>query len=236
MPAVGSGIFRIAGAVPLPEAIDQSLAVDWRVREHGVTLLTAFVPEIAEWQSGAADLSLHVRGTPAAPVFDGVMDVRKARILSPLLARPIYPVNATVRVQRNTLYADDIEAKSGKGVVKIKGAMPLLKPNRSAGGETWEGLVARADTQGGVKIKIDGLDVRARKRVQRSVERGHGGQGNRHRAGTERRRAILSRYSVRPTASTPGRRSRSTREARRALGRARLSAALAGILERASRQ
>ena len=149
-------------AVPLPEAIDQSLAVDWRVREHGVTLLTAFVPEIAEWQSGAADLSLHVRGTPAAPVFDGVMDVRKARILSPLLARPIYPVNATVRVQRNTLYADDIEAKSGKGVVKIKGAMPLLKPNRSAGGETWEGLVARADTQGGVKIKIDGLDVRAR--------------------------------------------------------------------------
>ncbi len=162
VPAVGSGIFRIAGAVPLPEAIDQSLAVDWRVREHGVTLLTAFVPEIAEWQSGAADLSLHVRGTPAAPVFDGVMDVRKARILSPLLARPIYPVNATVRVQRNTLYADDIEAKSGKGVVKIKGAMPLLKPNRSAGGETWEGLVARADTQGGVKIKIDGLDVRAR--------------------------------------------------------------------------
>jgi len=162
VPAIGSGLVRIAGAVPLPEASDQALAVDWRVREHGVTLLTAFVPEIAEWQSGSADLSLHVRGTPAAPVYDGLMDIRKARILSPLLARPISSANATVRIQRNTLYVDDVEAKSGKGVVKIKGAMPILKPARTAGGETWEGLVARADTQGGVKVAIDGLDVRAK--------------------------------------------------------------------------
>jgi len=162
VPAVGSGLVRIAGVVPLPEANDQSLAVDWRVREHGMTLLTAFVPEVAEWQSGSADMSLHVRGTPAAPVYDGVMEIRKARILSPLLARPIYPANATLRIQRNTLYVDDIEAKSAKGVVRIKGAMPLLKPSRSSGGETWEGLVARADTQGGVKMTIDGLDVRAR--------------------------------------------------------------------------
>ena len=162
VPAVGSGLVRIAGAVPLPEASDQALAVDWRVREHGVTLLTAFVPELAEWQSGSADLSLHVRGTPTAPVYDGVMEIRKARILSPLLARPISSANATVRIQRNTLYVDDVEAKSGKGVVKIKGAMPILKPARTAGGETWEGLVARADTQGGVKVAIDGLDVRAK--------------------------------------------------------------------------
>lgn len=162
MPAQGTGVFRIAGAVPLPEATDQSLAVDWRVREQGVTLLTAFVPQIAEWQSGAADLSLHVRGTPTAPVYDGVMEIRKARVLSPLLARPIYPANATVRIQRNTLYVDDVEARSGKGVLRMKGAMPILKPSRPAGGETWEGLVARADTQGGVKVSMDGLDMRVR--------------------------------------------------------------------------
>lgn len=162
MPAIGTGLVRIAGTVPLPEASDQSLAVDWRVREHGMSLLTAFVPEVADWQSGAADISLHVRGTPAAPVYDGVMEVRKGRIMSPLLARPIYPANATIRIQRNTLYADDVEARSGKGSVRIKGAIPVLKPNRSSGGETWEGLVARADTQGGLKLSIDGLDVRAR--------------------------------------------------------------------------
>jgi hypothetical protein len=128
MPAIGTGLVRIAGTVPLPEASDQSLAVDWRVREHGMSLLTAFVPEVADWQSGAADISLHVRGTPAAPVYDGVMEVRKGRIMSPLLARPIYPANATIRIQRNTLYADDVEARSGKGSVRIKGAIPVLKP------------------------------------------------------------------------------------------------------------
>ena len=161
-PAEGTGLVRIAGTIPLPEAEDQSLAVDWRVREQGMTLLTAFVPEVAEWQSGAAEMSLHVRGTPAAPVYDGVLEVRKARINSPLLSRPIYPANATVRIQRNTLYADDVEARSGKGIVRIKGAMPVLKPRRSGSGETWEGLVARADTAGGVKMTINGLDLRAR--------------------------------------------------------------------------
>jgi len=162
IPAEGSGLVRIAGTVPLPEAEDQSVAVDWRVREQGMTLLTAFIPEVAEWQSGSADMSLHVRGTPAAPVYDGVMEIRKARINSPLLSRPIYPANATVRIQRNTLYADDVEARSGKGIVRIKGAMPVLKPKRSGSGETWEGLVARADTAGGVKLTINGLDLRAR--------------------------------------------------------------------------
>jgi hypothetical protein len=60
------------------------------------------------------------------------------------------------------LYADDVEARSGKGTVRIKGAMPVLKPRRSGSGETWEGLVARADTAGGVKMTLNGLDLRAR--------------------------------------------------------------------------
>ena len=74
--------------------------------------------------------------------------ITRAKIVSPLLARPLYPVNANVRIQRNTLYADSFDAKCGpRGSVKVRGAVPVLHTRRGASGETWEGLVARADVQ-----------------------------------------------------------------------------------------
>ena len=42
------------------------------------------------------------------------------------------------------------------------GAVPVLHTRRGASGETWEGLVARADVQGGIRAEASGLDVRAR--------------------------------------------------------------------------
>ena len=89
--------------------------------------------------------------------------ITRAKIVSPLLARPLYPVNANVRIQRNTLYADSFDAKCGpRGSVKVRGAVPVLHTRRGASGETWEGLVARADVQGGIRAEASGLDVRAR--------------------------------------------------------------------------
>jgi hypothetical protein len=38
----------------------------------------------------------------------------------------------------------------------------VLQPRRGASGDTWEGLVARADVQGGIRAEATGLDVRAR--------------------------------------------------------------------------
>ena len=38
----------------------------------------------------------------------------------------------------------------------------MLHTRRGASGETWEGLVARADVQGGIRAEASGLDVRAR--------------------------------------------------------------------------
>ena len=116
-----------------------------------------------EWQEGGANITLAVRGTLADPIYDGAAVITRAKIVSPLLARPLYPVNANVRIQRNTLYADSFDAKCGpRGSVKVRGAVPVLHTRRGASGETWEGLVARADVQGGIRAEASGLDVRAR--------------------------------------------------------------------------
>ena len=116
-----------------------------------------------EWQEGGANITLTVRGTLADPIYDGAAVITRAKIVSPLLARPLYPVNANVRIQRNTLYADSFDAKCGpRGSVKVRGAVPVLHTRRGASGETWEGLVARADVQGGIRAEASGLDVRAR--------------------------------------------------------------------------
>jgi len=170
-----SGIVRASGIVPLPEADDQSLAVDAKVRDAGMCILCAAASggtDNVDWQNGNADIALHARGTSENPVFDGVAEIRRAKIVSPFLAKPFAPINATVRIQRNTLYADDIEGRCGKGFVKIKGAIPVIQRRKSRGGETWDNLVARADTQAGLKVDIQGLDVRARNAYNGQVNAG----------------------------------------------------------------
>jgi translocation and assembly module TamB len=170
-----SGIVRASGIVPLPEADDQSLAVDAKVRDAGMCILCAAASggtDNVEWQSGNADIALHARGTSENPVFDGVAEIRRAKIVSPFLAKPFAPTNATIRIQRNTLYADDIEGRCGKGFVKIKGAIPVIQRRKSRGGDTWDNLVARADTQAGLKVDIQGLDVRARNAYNGQVNAG----------------------------------------------------------------
>jgi hypothetical protein len=160
-----SGIVRASGVVPLPEADDQSLAIDAKVRDAGMCILCAAASggtDNVEWQGGSANIALHARGTSENPVFDGVAEIRRAKIVSPFLAKPLAPTNATVRIQRNTLYADDIEGRCGKGSVKLKGAIPVIQRKKSRGGDTWDSLVARADTQAGLKVDIQGLEVRAR--------------------------------------------------------------------------
>ena len=163
------GHLRLSGVLPLPDAEDQSLAVDWSVLDGGMQLVSALsAPSLGtggpvEWQEGGADITLAVRGTLADPIYDGAAVITRAKIVSPLLARPLYPVSANVRIQRNTLYADTIEAKCGpRGSIKVRGAVPVLHTRRGASGETWEGLVARADVQGGIRAEASGLDVRAR--------------------------------------------------------------------------
>ena len=116
-----------------------------------------------EWQAGGADITLAVRGTLADPVYDGAAVITRAKIVSPLLQRPLYPVSANVRIQRNTLYAYHFDAKCGpRGSINIRGAVPVLQPRRGASGETLEWLVARADVQGGIRAEASGVEVRAR--------------------------------------------------------------------------
>ena len=94
-----SGIVRASGIVPLPEADDQSLAVDAKVRDAGMCILCAAASggtDNVEWQSGNADIALHARGTSENPVFDGVAEIRRAKIVSPFLAKPFAPTNATI--------------------------------------------------------------------------------------------------------------------------------------------
>lgn len=170
-----NGIVRASGIVPLPEADDQSLAVDAKVRDAGMCILCAAASggtDNVDWQGGNADIALHARGTSENPVFDGVAEVRRAKIVSPFLAKPFAPTNATIRIQRNTLYADDIEGRCGKGFVKIKGAIPVIQRRKLRGGDTWDSLVARADTQAGLKVDIQGLDVRARNAYSGQVNAG----------------------------------------------------------------
>mgnify|MGYP003315749206 CR=1 FL=1 len=99
-----NGIVRASGIVPLPEADDQSLAVDAKVRDAGMCILCAAASggtDNVDWQGGNADIALHARGTSENPVFDGVAEVRRAKIVSPFLAKPFAPTNATIRIQRN---------------------------------------------------------------------------------------------------------------------------------------
>ena len=137
------GHLRLSGVLPLPDAEDQSLAVDWSVLDGGMQLVSALsAPSLGtggpvEWQEGGADITLAVRGTLADPIYDGAAVITRAKIVSPLLARPLYPVNANVRIQRNTLYADSFDAKCGpRGSVKVRGAVPVLHTRRGASGET----------------------------------------------------------------------------------------------------
>ena len=138
-----------SGVIPLPDAEDRSVVVDWSVQDGGMQLISALsAPSLmqggpVEWQEGGADITLAVRGTLADPVYDGAAVITRAKIVSPMLARPLYPVNANIRIQRNTLYADHFDAKCGpRGSIKVRGAVPVLQTRRN-GGETWEGLVAR---------------------------------------------------------------------------------------------
>jgi hypothetical protein len=163
------GHLRLRGVLPLPDAEDRSVEVDWSVHDRGMQLVSALsAPSLGtggpvEWLAGGADITLAVRGTLADPVYDGAAVITRAKIVSPLLARPLYPVSANVRIQRNTLYADHFDAKCGpRGSIKVRGAVPVLQPRRGASGDTWEGLVARADVQGGIRAEATGLDVRAR--------------------------------------------------------------------------
>ena len=168
-PQIDPGHLRLSGVLPLPDATDRSVEVDWSVQDGGMQLVSALsAPSLGtggpvEWQEGGANIALTVRGTLADPIYDGAAVITRAKIVSPLLARPLYPVNANVRIQRNTLYADSFDAKCGpRGSVKVRGAVPVLHTRRGASGETWEGLVARADVQGGIRAEASGLDVRAR--------------------------------------------------------------------------
>ena len=165
---VTPGHLRLSGVIPLPDAEDRSVVVDWSVQDGGMQLISALsAPSLmqggpVEWQEGGADITLAVRGTLADPVYDGAAVITRAKIVSPMLARPLYPVNANIRIQRNTLYADHFDAKCGpRGSIKVRGAVPVLQTRRN-GGETWEGLVARADVQGGIRAEATGIDVRAR--------------------------------------------------------------------------
>ena len=165
---VTPGHLRLSGVIPLPDAEDRSVVVDWSVQDGGMQLISALsAPSLmqggpVEWQEGGADITLAVRGTLADPVYDGAAVITRAKIVSPMLARPLYPVNANIRIQRNTLYADHFDAKCGpRGSIKVRGAVPVLHTRRN-GGETWEGLVARADVQGGIRAEATGIDVRAR--------------------------------------------------------------------------
>ena len=88
-----------------------------------------------------------------------------------LLAKPFAPRMLRFNSTKHS-HADDIEGRCGKGFVKIKGAIPVIQRRKSRGGDTWDNLVARADTQAGLKVDIQGLDVRARNAYNGQVKAG----------------------------------------------------------------
>lgn len=77
---------RLAG---LPVRDPDALEVEAGVKDYGMALLTALVPEVS-WQGGGAQVVLHVRGTMRAPLVEGFADIERGSVkCSVVKVRPL---------------------------------------------------------------------------------------------------------------------------------------------------
>ena len=134
-PTFAPGKLEIEGAVPLAltgldsggqngnggngalarlgRAADTSLKLDATVKDSGMDLLFALVPQL-RWQHGNADMKLMVRGTAAAPSVDGVAHLRHGTITCPFLPRPLTHINASVKITNNALIVESLDGRMGR--------------------------------------------------------------------------------------------------------------------------
>lgn len=146
-PAEGSGNMHLVGSIPLynlasavPQAqssfqkilspsraktADGSIEIDAAVKDSGMKLLAALVPQL-RWMQGSADIALQLRGTLAEPVADGVAHVNKATVSCQWLPRPLTNLVATVRLQKNRLHVEALDGRVGRrGLIRVQGSLPL---------------------------------------------------------------------------------------------------------------
>lgn len=75
-----------------PDAIE----IEAGVKDAGVALLTALVPDLA-WRNGSAQISLNVRGTMKQPIVEGFAEIERGSVKCPLVKVRFY-VNLLHRV------------------------------------------------------------------------------------------------------------------------------------------
>lgn len=175
-PAEGSGNMHLVGSIPfsnlasaVPQAqssfqnilspgrakmVDGSIEIDAAVKDSGMKLLAALVPQL-RWTQGSADIALQLRGTLSEPVADGVAHVNKAAVSCQWLPRPLTNLVATVRLQQNKLHIEALEGRVGRrGLIRVQGSLPLDFQGAPAGGTE--------DQNTGIHIFVRNLEVRIR--------------------------------------------------------------------------
>jgi len=175
-PATAPGHVKVVGSVPFHHSLEklgpvaavqspgravaekdrepEAIEIDAAVKDSGMVLISAISPQV-HWESGSADIALQVRGSLQQPVADGVAHVNRALISCPWLAKPLSGLNATVRLQENTLHVDTLEGRVGRrGQLKVKGSLPITLIGAGADEDA-------ASVQG-IAVQAHGLEVRVR--------------------------------------------------------------------------
>ncbi|CAL8466123.1 g5659 [Coccomyxa elongata] len=174
-----SGHVRVSGNVPLRPApalpartgpgSSEELEVSVSVKDGGMMLVTALTPDL-RWQSGAAELSMRVHGSPSHPQVEGRAHFAKAAIACPWLKYPMTNLGGTVRMADNALKIEGLEAHVGRrGRIRVKGGLPLtadggIPPDaaavQTAGSDAAK--TAAAKDPSALIVDVHGLELRLR--------------------------------------------------------------------------
>ncbi len=114
----------LTGIYPL----SNSLPIDLKVESHGdgLAFLTGLTNGSVSWSSGAADLSLLVRGTPQSPISNGFIVLKDSDLL--FQEKEIKNLNSTIVFDFNRVEVRQFKANFGpNGVINSKGGISLFE-------------------------------------------------------------------------------------------------------------
>jgi len=149
---------QVSGNASAAAAVQGPLDVRVSVRDSGMAVLTSITPDF-QWESGEADLSLHLTGIVDRPAVTGTVAVSKATIDCPMLKYPLNIATADVCCADGMLEVQGVDARVGrKGHVRVRGTLPFYQnkqPSRGAAS-------ALAAVQHRLTVDVKGLEIRAR--------------------------------------------------------------------------
>ncbi|GIL58076.1 hypothetical protein Vafri_13264, partial [Volvox africanus] len=155
------------------EEEEEEVTAELHVRDGGMGLLVALIPE-CEWQGGGAAVDLRVHGSLKAPQVEGRARVTRGSLLSPVLRYPVTNLNADIQFDGHTLIANSVEAGLGKtGSFRVRGALPVQPPvhhhhhhdhhhHASHHQQHQQQRVGFGAGGDGLVVEVDGAEVRAR--------------------------------------------------------------------------